>query len=83
MPHTHTHTHTHTHKFFICKSYIILKASPAPNGSIEKKLKSVEKCPNTAPPPKKKTTNISVPISEDRRKYKWKSDKSTLMLDFN
>ena len=38
----------HTQKFFfffICKSYIILKASSAPNGSTEEKLKSIENIP--------------------------------------
>ena len=50
----------HTKKV-ICKSYIIPKASSAPNGSIEEKLKSLGKCPNTA---KKKKKN----------QYQWKSD---------
>ena len=54
-------------------SYIILKASSAPNCSIEEKLRSQEKCPNTAKKNNKKKP-ISVPISEDRWKYKWKSD---------
>ena len=35
-------------KIVICKNSIIPKASPAPNGSIEEKLKSLRKCPNTA-----------------------------------
>ena len=40
--------HKKKKKIFICKSYIILKASSAPNSSTEEKLKSLEKCPNTA-----------------------------------
>ena len=39
-------------KNVICKSSIIPEASSVPNGSIEEKLKSLGKCPNTA---KKKT----------------------------
>ena len=42
---------------FICKNSIIPKASPAPNGSIEEKLKSLGKCPNTA---KKKSVPVKV-----------------------
>ena len=56
-------------KIVICKSSIIPKASSAPNGSIEEKLKSLGKCPNTA----KKKKKIQ---------YQWKSDESTLILDF-
>ena len=56
-------------KKVICKSYIIPKASSTPNGSIEEKLRSLGKCPNIA---KKK-----------KCQYQWKSDKSTLILDFN
>ena len=56
-------------KIVICENYIIPKASPAPNGSIEEKLKSLGKCPNT--PPRKKI------------QYQRKSDESTLILDFN
>ena len=41
-------------KIVICKSSIIPKASSAPNGSIEEKLKSLGKCPNTAAKKKKK-----------------------------
>ena len=48
-------------KIVICKSYIIPKASSAPNGSIEEKLKSLGKCPNTAKK-KKKKKKISVPV---------------------
>ena len=59
----------HNTKNVICKSSIIPKASSAPNGSIEEKLKSLGKCPNTA---KKK-----------KIQYQWKSDESTLILDFN
>ena len=57
-----------TQKKVICKSSIIPKASSAPNGSIEEKLKSLGKCPNTAPIPPKKI------------QYQWKSDESTLLL---
>ena len=49
----------HTKKIVIGKNSIIPKASPAPNGSIEEKLKSLGKCPNTA---KKKKKN-SVPVN--------------------
>ena len=41
-------------KIVICKNSIIHKASPAPNGSIEEKLKSLGKCPNTTKKKKKK-----------------------------
>ena len=58
-------------KKVICKSSIIPEASSVPNGSIEEKLKSLGKCPNTTPP--KKTTI----------QYQWKSDESTLTFDFN
>ena len=51
LPHTHK-------KIVICKSSIIPEASSVPNGSIEEKLKSLGKCPNTA---KKKPKN-SVPV---------------------
>ena len=44
-------------KIVICKSYIIPKASSAPNSSIEKK--SLGKSPDTA---KKKKEEISVPV---------------------
>ena len=57
-------------KIINCENSIIPKTSPAPNGYIEAKLKSLGKCPNT-PPPKKK-----IP-------YQWNSDESTLILDFN
>ena len=40
-------------KIVICKSYIIPKASSAPNGSIEEKQRSLGKCPNTAKKKKK------------------------------
>ena len=46
------HTDTHTQKSFV--KAIIPKASPAPNGSIEEKLKNLGKCPNTAAKKKKK-----------------------------
>ena len=39
-------------KKVICKSSIIPEASSVPNGSIEGKLKSLGKFPNTAPPKK-------------------------------
>ena len=71
--------HPKKRKIFICKSYIIVKSSLAPNGSTEEKLKSLEKSPNTA----KNNNIISVAVSEDRWKCKWKYDKSTLILDFN
>ena len=41
-------------KNVICKSYIIPKASSAPNGNIEEKLRSLRKCPNTEKKKKKK-----------------------------
>ena len=41
----------------ICKSSIIPEASSVPNSSIEEKLKSLGKCPNTAP-----TQKNSVPV---------------------
>ena len=50
----------------ICKSSIIPEASSVPNGSIEeekknnKKLKSLGKCPNTAPIKKKFSTSESL-----------------------
>ena len=56
-------------KIVICKNSIIPKASSAPNSSIEEKLKSLGKCPNTA---KKKKNH-----------YQWKSDESTLILDLS
>ena len=43
-----------------CKNSIIPKASPAPNGSIEEKLKSRGKCPNTAAKKKKFSTSKSL-----------------------
>ena len=46
-------------KNVICKSSIIPKASPAPNGNIEEKLKSLGKCPKTK---KKKKKKNSVPV---------------------
>ena len=41
-------------KIVIYKNFIIPKASPAPNSSIEEKLKSLGKCPNTTKKKKKK-----------------------------
>ena len=58
----------HNTKKGICKSSIIPKASSAHNGNIKKKLKSLIKCPNNA-----KKRNFQ---------YQWKSDESTLILDF-
>ena len=51
--------HKKKRKIVICKSYIIPKVSSAPNGSIEEKLRSLGKCPNTA---KKKKKKNSVPV---------------------
>ena len=51
LPHTHTHKNKNKKIIVICENSVIPKASPAPNGSIEEKLKSRGKCPNT--PPKK------------------------------
>ena len=47
-------------KIVICKNFVIPKASPAPNGSLEEKLKNLGKCPNTAA--KKNNIYISVPV---------------------
>ena len=52
LPHTHKKK-INKNKIVICKNCIIPKASPAPNGSIEEKLKSLGKCPNTAAKQKK------------------------------
>ncbi len=46
-------------KIVIFENSIIPKASPAPNGSIEEKLKSLGKCPNTATKQQQKN---SVPV---------------------
>ena len=46
-------------KIVICKNSIIPEASPAPNGSIEEKLKSLGKCSNTAAKKKKKKKKFS------------------------
>ena len=55
LPHTKNTNKQEKHKkIVICKNSIIPKASPAPNGSIEEKLKSLGKCPNTAAKKKKK-----------------------------
>ena len=51
LPHTHKKKKKKKKKkIVICKSYIIPKASSfyTPNGSIEEKLRSLGKCPNTA-----------------------------------
>ena len=62
-------------KIVICKSSIIPEASSVPNGSIEEKLKSLGKCPNTAKKKKKK--------KKKKIQYQGKFDESTLILDFN
>ena len=51
-------------KIVICKSSIIPKASSVPNVSIEEKLKTIGKCPNTAKknPPPKKTNSVPVKV---------------------
>ena len=46
-------------KIVICENSIIPKPFPAPNGSIEEKLKSLGKCLNT--PPQKKSVPMKVP----------------------
>ena len=49
-------------KIVICKISIIPKASSAPNSSIEEKLKSLGKCPNTAKKKKKKKNSVPVKV---------------------
>ena len=56
--------HKKKKKIVICKSSIIPKASSAPNSSIEEKLKSLGKCPNTEEKKKKKN---SVPVKVWRK----------------
>ena len=58
-------------KKVICKSSIFPEASSVPNGSIEEKAKKPRKMSQYRKKKKKK-----------RIQYQWKSDESTLILDF-
>ena len=56
--------HRKKKKNVICKSSIIPEASSATNSSIEEKLKSLGKCPNTATKKKKKNVSTSESLSK-------------------
>ena len=56
----HTHKKQNKTKIVICKNSIIPKASPAPNGSIEEKLKKPRKMSEYSS--KKRKKKISVPV---------------------
>ena len=59
-------------KKVICKISIIPEASSVPHGSIEEKTKKPRKMSQYRPLKKKKK----------KIQYQWKSDESTLILDF-